>query len=76
VSALFDHEPDQIMSNVRYPVVVKARSVLSYWAVRELGYSATELAKKYGLTQPAVSTAVKRGEKIVKENGMAINEEL
>jgi len=29
-----------------------------YWAVRELGVSATSLAKVLGLTQPAVSVSV------------------
>ena len=35
-------------------------------AVRELGLTATELAKRLGMTQPAVSYAVIRGEQIAK----------
>jgi len=38
----------------------------SYWAVRKLGYSATELSRKLGVSQPSVSISVKRGEKIAK----------
>ena len=35
-------------------------------AVRKLGFSATELSKKLGISQPSVSFSVKRGEKIAK----------
>ena len=33
-----------------------------FWAVRELGVTATELARQMGLTQPAISMSVNRGE--------------
>jgi predicted transcriptional regulator len=49
------------------PITVKARSLMCYWAVRRLGYSATELSKKLGVSQPSVSISVKRGEKIAKD---------
>lgn len=49
---------------------VRARSVLCYWAVRELEETKTEIAKELGITQPAVSLAVKRGEKLVMEMGL------
>ena len=48
-------------------IQVAARSLLCYWAVRELGLAATKLAKRLGLTQPAVSYAVIRGEQMAKE---------
>ena len=67
VASLFGIEPEQIYSSGKYPQVVKCRSVFCYWAVRELGESATVLAKRLGLSQPAVSISVKRGEKIVRE---------
>jgi predicted transcriptional regulator len=35
--------------------------------VRELGISATALARKLRLSQPAVSISVKRGEKIARD---------
>jgi hypothetical protein len=41
---------------------VAARSGMSNWAVRELGVSGTEVARWLGVTQPAVSQAVKRRE--------------
>ena len=38
--------------------------------VRELGVSATALGQRLGMTQPAVSISVKRGEKIAAEMGL------
>jgi len=49
------------------PVAV-ARSLLCYWASKELGISMTDLAKRLNLTQPAISIAARRGERIVREN--------
>ena len=67
VAELFDIEPDEIYSAGKYKKRVQARNVFSYWAVRELGETATSLAKKIGISQPAVSMLVERGEKIIKE---------
>ena len=38
--------------------------------VRELGVSATAVAERLGMTQPAVSIFVKGGEKIAEEKGL------
>lgn len=43
---------------------VQARSLLCYWAVRELGVSVSEMAKELNISLPAVSKSVLRGEKI------------
>jgi len=51
----------------KYGKVVEGRSLLCYWAVRKLGVSATALAKRIGISQPAVSFSVQRGEEIAKE---------
>ena len=48
--------------------VVKARDLICYWANLELGISITAFAKHFGLSQPTVSVAVRRGEKLAKEN--------
>ena len=53
---------------------VEARSVLCYWAVRELGLSTTEMARRLGMTQPGVGYAVSRGEMIVKKMKYNLNE--
>jgi hypothetical protein len=66
VSAVTGIDPEQICKPGKHPLTVKARSLLCYWAVRKLGFSATELSKMLGLSQPSVSISVKRGEKIAK----------
>jgi hypothetical protein len=72
VAGTFDIDPARIFEAGKYPLIVQARSLFCYWAVRELGLTATALAKKLQLSQPAVSMAVKRGEKIARENGYAL----
>ncbi len=72
VADLFDLEPDRIFGAGKYPRLVQARSLFCYWGVRELGMTATFLAEKLNLSQPAVSLAVKRGEKLAKEGGHCI----
>ncbi len=67
-------EPRRIWGPGRYADVVAARSLLSYWAVRELGMSATELARRFGMTQPAVSISVKRGENLANAKGLTLLE--
>ena len=67
VAGIFNVTPKEIYTQGKYKNRVKARSVFCYWAVRELGKTATELARKIGISQPAVTYAVERGEKIVKE---------
>ncbi len=52
----------------RRKVQVEARDLLCYWAVRELGMSCTKVARRLGLSQPAIGYAVSRGEKNVKEH--------
>ena len=47
---------------------VIARSLLCFWAVRELGLPLTDLARRLGLSPPGVSYAVQRGEGMVREN--------
>jgi putative transposase len=44
-----------------------ARSLVMYWAVRELNMPGVQLAKRYGLTQSAVVHASRRGEEIARE---------
>ena len=68
VMEIFGVEKDVIYSKGRRKIQVAARSLLCYWAVRELGLTATELAKRLGMTQPAVSYAVRRGEQIAKKS--------
>ncbi len=64
VSSELGITPEQVWLPGKHPITVKARSLFCYWAVRKLGFSATELSKKLGISQPSVSISVRRGEKI------------
>ena len=75
VSSELGIEPEQVWSPGKHPLTVKARSLLCYWAVRKLGFSATELSKKLGVSPPPVSISVKRGEKIAKTGQLELVEE-
>jgi hypothetical protein len=71
-ASLFGIEAKEIFLPVKYPQVVQARSLFCYWAVRELGQTATALARKLNLSQPGVTISVKRGEKIARERGFTL----
>ena len=58
VAEVFEIEPEEIYKPGNQPLRVKARSLVCYWAVRELGLSGTRVGKLLGLGQPAVSRAV------------------
>ena len=68
VAQVMDIEPGLVWERSRRPQVVAARDLLCFWASKELGISATDLAKRLYLTQPAASIAVRRGEKLAREN--------
>ena len=72
VAEVFEIEPEEIWKPGNQPLRVKARSVICYWAVRELGMSGTSVGKLLGLGQPAVSRAVARGEKFAEEMNLSL----
>jgi REP element-mobilizing transposase RayT len=51
---------------------VQARSVLCYWAARELDISMAELCRRFKLSASAVSLSVQRGEKIIQEKNYSL----
>ena len=68
VTAVMNIPRELVWEKSRRPQVVDARDLLCYWASKELAMSITDLARRLNLTQPAVSIAVRRGEKIASEN--------
>lgn len=68
VAAVMDIAEELVWEKSRRPRVVDARDLMCFWASTELLMSKTDLAKRLNLSQPAVSIAVRRGEKIAKEN--------
>ena len=72
VSELLKVDAKEIFLTGKQLSRVKAKSLVCYWAVKELGMTGTEISKLLGLTQPAVSKAVQRGEKIAIENQFSL----
>ena len=70
VGDIFDMPNRDVMARGKHPHRVKARSVLAYWAVHELGMSVTEVGLKLGLSQSAASRAVQRGRGIAEDSGL------
>jgi REP-associated tyrosine transposase len=75
VAEIFSIKPEEIFKPGKQPVKVKARSLLCYWAVRELGFTMADLAPKLNISQPAVSMSARRGERIASENGYSLMDE-
>jgi len=68
VCRIFDVEPNEIYSKSRQKTRAEARGLYCYWAVVELGYALADLARILGMTGQGVGYAVRRGERIAKEN--------
>ena len=64
VSELMGLKPEEVWAVGKYRRIVEARSLLCYWAVRELGVPMSSLAIKLGISVPSVSDSVIRGQKI------------
>ncbi len=52
--------------------IVNARSLLCYWAVRELGVSMSSLSRRLGISLPAISKSVVRGKQIAEDNAFKL----
>lgn len=69
VCELFQLEKDYIAGRGRQEERVKARDLVCYWSVVELGMSKVDMARMFDITPAAVSYSVQRGEKMVKKEG-------
>ena len=72
VCALLELEPSEIWKAGKERKRVAGRSLLCFWAVRELGISMTELSRRLDLSLSGVSQSVIRGEKIAGLNGFKL----
>ena len=61
VAEIYGIEPREIFSKGKQKRRVGARSLLCYWAVREVGISLRELAQRLEMSAPGVGYAVERG---------------
>jgi REP element-mobilizing transposase RayT len=75
VAKLFELKPEEVLSSSKQPQRVKARSLLCYWAVKELEIGGADLARRLQISQSAVSRAVARGEKIAAAMDLKLIEE-
>ncbi len=69
VGQVFGLKEQDIFSSGKQQKKVKARSLLCFWAVRELGISQTDLARRLKLSVPGIGYSVERGENIACQNG-------
>jgi len=74
VSKIYGIDNEEIYSRGRRKAQVEARDLFCYWAVRELGISCTDVAKRLGMSQPGVGYAVSRGEKNAKKHKYQLHE--
>jgi hypothetical protein len=64
VAEVLGVKPEKIWAEGKYQRIVDARSLLCYWAVRELGVTMASLARRLRISVPAVSLSVTRGRRI------------
>ena len=67
-------EPSELWAAGKEPKRVEARSLLCYWAVRDLGISMAELSRRLQVSLSGVSLSVKRGETIAQQNDYKLME--
>jgi len=75
VARFFDLQPSEILLPSKQRERIRARSLLCYWAISELGMTATEIAYRLGIHQSNVSRAAQRGEKLAVEKKLSIDVE-
>ena len=73
VAEVLGMKPDDVFLKGRQDKKVKARSLLCFWAARELGMSHTELAKKLEMSLAGIGFSVERGESIAKEGNYSLD---
>ena len=63
-----------ILQPSKKPERVRARSLVCFWAVTELGLSGTEVGTRLGIVQSAVSKAVERGANLAADHHLSIED--
>ena len=69
VAQVLNMEVSDVLKRSKDPHTVKARSLLCFWANRELGMTTVDISHHLKVSQSAVSRASMRGEKIALQNG-------
>lgn len=76
VAGITGVEPSRIFSPGKDRSRVRARSLLCFWAARELGIPLAELSRRTRISQSSISMSVHRGEQIVEREGYSLLNEL
>jgi len=74
VVEIFGIEKSKVVAAGKQPDRVRARSVLAYWAIRDLGLNETEVGKYLGLSKSAVSRAATRGQKLIVDQFLSLKD--
>jgi len=74
VSEVLGVRPEEVWARGKYQRNVEARSLLCYWAVRELGVSLSSLSRRLGLSVPSISDSVARGQRIAEKRSLSLIE--
>ncbi len=74
VAEVLGVEDEEVWAKGRYRRIVEARSLLCYWAVRELGVTMSSLAGRLEISIPAVSKSVSRGKELAVARGYSLLE--
>jgi hypothetical protein len=74
VSQVLKVKPEEVWAEGKYRRIVEARSLLCYWAVRELGVPMSNLARRLKVSIPSVSESVTRGRRIAEARGCLLLE--
>ncbi|NVN90216.1 MAG: hypothetical protein HXX11_06390 [Desulfuromonadales bacterium] len=64
----FGIDPQELQLKTRAARIVDARSVICYFAVRQIGHSGVEVGRHVNLQRAGVSVAAGRGERIIKKD--------
>ncbi len=72
VSTLLNIREGDIWREGKVKELVRARSLLCFWAVRELGVSMAAMARRLNISTVAVSKSVARGAEIAKKDGLEL----
>jgi hypothetical protein len=75
VAKTFELQPEEVLSNFKQRKRVKARSVLCYWAVNELGLPGAAVARRLKMSDSGISRAVVRGERIASDMKLKLFED-
>ena len=72
VATLLEIPVEEVWREGKFKSLVQARSLLCFWAVRELGVSMASMARRLNISSVAVSKSVARGSEIVRRNSFEL----